>query len=87
MATATKTSDLKVRKSRFGVVDVKKQHEWLRQHKHEYIGQWVVLDGDRLVGSGGDPLPIFQQAKDEGVRIPFVKFIRDDSEPFCGAWL
>ncbi|MGH9803239.1 MAG: DUF5678 domain-containing protein [Blastocatellia bacterium] len=86
MATTT-MSPPRVRKSRFGVVDLEKQHEWLKQHKHEYIGQWVVLDGDRLVGYGDNPVPIVEQARAEGVRIPFVELIRDDSEPFCGAWL
>lgn len=86
MATATKIST-GIRKSSFGVVDLEKEHEWLRQHKQEYVGLWVVLDGDRLIGYGSDPLPIYKQAKVEGVRIPFVRFIRDESEPFCGAWL
>lgn len=86
MATATKIT-AKVRKSTFGAVDFSKQHDWLRQHRHEYIGQWIVLDGDRLVGHGDDPVPIVAQARAEGVRIPFVERIRDESEPFCGAWL
>jgi Family of unknown function (DUF5678) len=77
----------RTRKSSIGKVDLSKEHEWLRQHKHEYVGQWVVLDGDHLVGHGSDPLPFFQQAKAEGVKMPFVHFIRDDSEPFCGGWL
>ena len=94
--TATRS---KIRPSRFGEVDFSKEREWLKEHRHEYVGQWIVLDGDRLVGHGpntigwlamvqGDnPVPIFAQARAEGVAIPFVKFIRDESEPFCGAWL
>lgn len=75
-----------VRKSSF-VVDLTKENEWLSQHKQDYVGHWVVLDGDRLVGHGSNPLPIYEQAKAEGVRVPFVQFIRDEAEPFCGAWL
>lgn len=75
-----------VRKSSFAV-DLTKENEWLSQHKQDYVGQWVVLDGDRLVGHGSNPLPIYEQAKAEGVRVPFVQFIRDEAEPFCGAWL
>lgn len=74
-------------KSSIGKVDLSKEHEWLRQHKHEYVGQWVVLDGNRLVGHGSDPLPFFRQAKAEGVKLPFVHFIRDESEIFWGAWV
>jgi len=68
-------------------VDFTKTGEWLKQHRHEFIGNWVVLDGDRLVGSGDDPGPIVAQARAEGVRIPFVEFIKDESEPFMGGWL
>ena len=74
-------------KSSIGKVDTSKEHEWLAQHKHEYVGQWVVLDKDRLLGHGNDPVPIVRQAQADGVRMPFMIFIRDESEPFCGAWL
>lgn len=77
----------KTRPSLLGDIDFGKEREWLRQHRLEYVGQWVVLDGDRLVGHGNNPVPIFAQARAEGVSIPFVKFIRDESEPFCGAWM
>ncbi len=58
-----------------------------REHRHEYIGQWIVLDGDRLVGSGHDPRPIVAQARAEGVIAPFVELVRDTSKPFMGGWL
>lgn len=69
------------------MVDLTKEHEWLEQHQHEYIGEWVVLVGDRLIGHGADPLPFVEQARAEGARSPFMKFIRDESEPFMGGWL
>jgi hypothetical protein len=81
------TSLPQIRKSSFGKVDFSREMEWLRQHRHEYIGQWIVLDGDRLVGAGNDPVPIVTQARAEGVRIPFVEFVRDETEPFMGGWL
>lgn len=68
-------------------VDVSKEMEWMAQHRHEYIGEWVVLHRDRLIGHGSDPIPFVQQARKEGVRSPFVTFIRDESEPFMGGWL
>lgn len=76
-----------VRKSPLGVIDFSKEREWLKQHRTEYTGQWVVLDGDRLIGYGSDPRPIVAQARAEGVKIPFIHFIRDESEPFMGGWL
>ena len=67
--------------------DFTREREWLKAHRHEYVGQWIVLDGDRLVGAGDDPRPIVEQARAEGVTLPFVEFIRDTSEPFMGGWL
>src|SRR5437016_10278169 len=63
MSTATLP---RIRKASFRI-DTTKSHEWLKAHRHEYLGKWVVLDGDRLVGAGDDPQPIFAQARTRGV--------------------
>jgi len=68
-------------------VDLCKEREWLKENRNKYVGQWVVLDGDRLVGAGKDPLPFIEKARREGVKIPFMKFIEDGLEPFTGGWL
>ncbi len=67
--------------------DSSKSREWLKAHRHEYINQWIVLDGDKLIGAGDDPRPIVVQAHAAGRTTLFVKFIRDTSEPFMGGWL
>ncbi|MGH9822751.1 MAG: hypothetical protein ACREDR_05805 [Blastocatellia bacterium] len=59
-------------------VDFSKTAAWLEQHRLEYIGKWVVLDGDRLIGSGVDPAPIVAEARSQGVHLPFVEFIGDE---------
>lgn len=76
----------KVGKATF-TYDTSKSREWLKAHRHEYIGKWVVLDGDTLLGAGDDPRPIVAQARATGLKTLFVKFIRDTSEPFMGGWL
>ena len=68
-------------------VDFSKTAAWLEQHRLEYIGKWVVLDGDRLIGSGDDPAPIVAEARSQEVQLPFVEFIGDDSSPFLGGWI
>jgi len=68
-------------------VDLSRERKWLKENRGKYIGQWIILDGDRLVGAGKDPIPFVEQARREGVKIPFMKFIEDDLEPFTGAWL
>lgn len=80
----------KVRRSPHGRVDLSKEREWVLANRDKYRGQWVVLDGDRLVGHTADPKAlkaIFDQARAEGVRAPFVKRIGLDDEPIWMAWL
>ncbi|HKE02560.1 MAG TPA: DUF5678 domain-containing protein [Blastocatellia bacterium] len=76
-----------VRKSSLGVIDLKKEMEWLKEHACEYAGEWVVLDGDRLIGHGADPIPIVEQARAEGVKMPFAKYIMEETGPSMGGWL
>ena len=76
-----------VRKSPLGVIDLKKELEWLKEHWREYVGEWVVLDKDRLVGHGSDPIPIVKQARAEGVKTPFAKYIVGETGPSMGGWL
>ncbi len=67
--------------------DFAKSRDWLRDNAAKYVGKWVVLDGERLVGFGENPVPIVERSRQEGVKIPFVRFIDDNSKPFMGGWL
>jgi len=80
----------KVRRSSCGVMDHSKEGEWLRRHRDEYRGQWVVLDGDRLVGhaaTAAEVTAFVEQARAEGVRSPLVQLIPLDDEPIWMGWL
>jgi len=79
-----------VRRSPHGAVDYSRENEWLREHQDNYRGQWVVLDGDRLVGHATDAdtlTAIVERARSEGVQAPFVHFINESSEPIWMGWL
>ena len=74
---ANKTAP-QVRRSARGKIDLSKEREWLLANREQYRGQWVVLDGARLVGHTFDPAAvkaIFEQARAEGAPAPFVKRI------------
>lgn len=80
----------KVRASSHGRIDLSKEREWVHQHRDEYRGQWVVLDGDRLLGhtsNSAEATAIFKQARIDGVRSPYVKLIPVDDEPIWMGWL
>lgn len=63
-----------------------REMEWLSKHRHEYPGQHVALDGDRLVSHGTDGREVYRQARAAGVKVPFMAYIEPaDALPF-GGW-
>ena len=59
--------------------------KWIDEHKKEFDGQFVLLDGDRLIAHGADPKPLYDTAREKGIEIPFVKRIKAKELPF-GGW-
>src|SRR5436305_6055087 len=60
---------------------------WIDSHRQEYLGQWVCLDGDNLISHGTDAKKVYTEAKDRGIKIPFVQQVREeDQSPFWGGW-
>lgn len=78
---------LPVRKARLPYIDRSREMVWIAAHHREYAGQWVVLDGDRLLGHGPDPVPIVKKARQEGVERPLVIHMEKEEGPSMGGWL
>jgi len=58
---------------------------WLNEHSHEYGGQWVALDGDRLITHGANADEVFAAADADGAYLPLVTYIPPaDAPPFVG---
>jgi predicted DNA-binding antitoxin AbrB/MazE fold protein len=48
---------------------------WRRAHEHEMralAGQWVVLEGEELIGSGPDPGALVVAARARGIEVPYL---------------
>ena len=61
---------------------------WLHENREKYLGQWVALDGDRLIASGSTAKEVYSKAKAQGVEVPFVELVTEqESGPFIGGWL
>jgi Family of unknown function (DUF5678) len=61
---------------------------WLHENRVKYSGQWVALDGDRLMASGPTAKELYCKAKAEGIEIPFVELVTDSEPvPSTGGWL
>lgn len=65
--------------------DRTKEMDWVEQHKHEYHGQWVALDGDRLVAASPNRMEISAAIKADGANLPLILRIPSpDDLPYIG---
>jgi Family of unknown function (DUF5678) len=67
--------------------DRKREVKWIADNRSAYAGQWVAVEGDRLVAADMDALKVFIAAKAAGIEIPFmVHILPEDSLPFVPGW-
>ena len=55
-----------------------RENAWRRRHEAElatYAGQWVVLEGETIIAHGTEPVRLIEQAKGQGVQIPYVFYV------------
>ena len=64
-----------------------KERAWLEAHRDEYLGEWVALDGDRLLAHGSDARIVYEAARAKGVEAPFVERVQPKVDAFMGGWL
>ena len=67
------------------VRDLARESAWIQQRRDEYAGQWVALDGDRLIASGSSAKEVYAAARAAGVADALiVKVEARDALPFAG---
>lgn len=76
-----------VRKARLPHIDRSREMAWIAEHEEAYAGQWVALDGNRLIAHGSDPLAFKEKVRSEGVARPFIVHIPKETGPSMGGWL
>ncbi len=64
----------------------RREYEWLRQHRHEYPGQYVVLEGDKLFAHGLNGGKALAEARQAGAKHPVVVRIEAEDELPFGGW-
>jgi hypothetical protein len=67
-------------------IDLSREMKWLKEHRHEYMGQWVALDGDRLIAHGPNAREVYQAARETGIVSPFLEQILPTDELPFGGW-
>ncbi len=59
--------------------------EWLQKHRDEYAGQWIALDGEKLIASGDDLKQVVSTARRLGVPGALMMRVEpNDALPFAG---
>ena len=60
---------------------------WLAANRAIYLGQWVCLDGDKLVSHGADAKQVYAEAKAQGLATPFMEQVQaEETGPYWGGW-
>lgn len=74
--------------SQFPAIENRREIErrWLDEHRDEYLGQWVALEGERLLASGEDARVVYSAARAVGVRAPYVMRVEARDELPFGGW-
>ena len=62
--------------------EYRRAKQWIKEHRAEYLNQWVVLAGDRLVSHGFDGHLVCAEARAAGIKAPFLVRIIEEPQAF-----
>jgi hypothetical protein len=62
------------------------EQDWLIEHQDKYAGEWVALEGRRLVSHGPSARKVLEAAKAEGYKLPLVVHIPSEPQLPFGGW-
>lgn len=66
--------------------DLAREEQWIDAHRDEYLGEWVVVEGDRLIVHGHDARTVYNAARDAGIEVPFLVRVKPANELPFGGW-
>ena len=79
------TAELRVLAKNLPIKDRSREVEWLNEHRDEYAGQWIALDGEKLIASGDDLKQVVSAARRLGVPDALMMRVEpSDALPFAG---
>lgn len=78
---AAKNIELEKKNERF-----QRALQWIEKNREKYDGQWVALDGDKLLAHGTDGKQVHADAQAKGVKTPLMHRVSlKETQPF-GGW-
>jgi hypothetical protein len=68
--------------------DRRAEMDWVSHPDLQYVGQWVVLEGSKVVASDPDGKALYQAVRDRGIESPFMFYVAPPNPtPFVGGWI
>jgi hypothetical protein len=65
--------------------DCARELRWLAKHRQRYAGQWVALNGDRLLSHGTNAREVLRAARQSKAKLTLVAHVEPaDALPFAG---
>ena len=71
------------------VRDFSREHAWLEKNRDEYDGQYVALDGDKLIAHSADSKEVTGKVKELGLKSVYLVFVEGSQRPLFisgGVW-
>ncbi len=65
-------------------IDRTREDAWLKQHRNEYIGKWIALNGDELVAQGETGREVFAKIREMGIDSALVILVEDPDIHYMG---
>ena len=63
------------------VRDRTREYAWLEQHRDEYAGQYVMLDGDTLIAAAPNAKEVASAARARGIVGALLLYVEDSQQP------
>lgn len=60
--------------------DGQQELAWLTANRRQYAGQWVALDGSRLIAANPDHDEVWAAANADGAYLPLITFIENPDQ-------
>lgn len=64
------------------VPDRTSELRWIIEHAREYVGQWVAIEGNRVIAHGPNAENVFAAAKADGAYLPLFHFVEDPDKQY-----
>ncbi|MEW6206768.1 MAG: DUF5678 domain-containing protein [Acidobacteriota bacterium] len=65
----------------------RKAMTWLDENRSKYLGQWVALDGDKLISHGLDAREVYEAALAAGIDSPVLeRVVEKETQPYWAGW-